>query len=116
MRSVCFCLFFLLFRKNGLHHVAGLRYVGKIDLRSDSLRSARLRSRIATRPRSVIKACTDLFRLIFFKRAGVGLACAQAELRQHIKNLAALYFQLAREIVNSNLAHPPLFDVVTQSP
>lgn len=71
---------------------------------------------MATGPPAVIKAPADLFRLIIFKRAGVGFAHTQAELRQYVKNLAALYFQLAREIVNSNLAHPPLFDVVTQSP
>jgi hypothetical protein len=116
VRPVRFSLVFLLFRKNGLHHVAWLGYVGKIDLRSDSLRAARLRSAMATLARSMVKASTYLFGFILFKRAGVGLACTQAEFRQHVKNLAALYFQLAREIVNSNLAHPPLFNFATQSP
>jgi hypothetical protein len=37
------------------------------------------------------------------------LAFTQAELSQHVKNLPALDFHLAREIVDSNLAHPPLF-------
>jgi hypothetical protein len=39
----------------------------------------------------------------------MGLACAQAELRQNVKNLPALDFHLAREIVDTNLTHPPLF-------
>jgi hypothetical protein len=39
----------------------------------------------------------------------VGLAGSQAELRQYVKNLPALDFHLACEIVDSNLTHPPLF-------
>src|SRR6185437_10053626 len=34
---------------------------------------------------------------------------AQSQFCQRIENLAALDFQLARQIVDSNLAHPPLF-------
>jgi len=52
---------------------------------------------------------TDLVGLVLLDRAGVGLALAQAEFRQNVKNLPTLDFHLAREIVNSNLAHPPLF-------
>ena len=44
------------------------------------------------------------------KLTGVGLACAQAEFRQYVKNLPALDFHLAREIVDTNLTHPPLFE------
>jgi hypothetical protein len=39
----------------------------------------------------------------------VGLAGGQAEFRQYVKNLPALDFHLAREIVDTNLTHPPLF-------
>jgi hypothetical protein len=39
----------------------------------------------------------------------MGLAAGQAEFRQYIKNLPALDFHLAREIVDTNLTHPPLF-------
>jgi hypothetical protein len=46
----------------------------------------------------------------------VGLACAQAELRQYVKNLTALDFHLAREIVDSNLTHPPLFEICYPKP
>jgi hypothetical protein len=41
----------------------------------------------------------------------VSFAGAQAKLRQYVKNLTALDFHLAREIVDSNLTHPPLFNV-----
>jgi hypothetical protein len=46
----------------------------------------------------------------------VGLAGSQAKLRQYVKNLPALDFHLAREIVDSNLAHPPLFNVLPKRP
>jgi hypothetical protein len=51
----------------------------------------------------------NLIGLIFLQRTGVGLAGTQAELCQYIKNLPALDFHLAREIVDTNLTHPPLF-------
>jgi hypothetical protein len=46
----------------------------------------------------------------------VGFAGAQAELRQYVKNLSALDFHLAREIVDSNLTHPPLFKMCYPKP
>jgi len=55
--------------------------------------------------------CADFRRFILVKRTGMGLAFAQAKLRQNVKNLAALDFQLSCEIVDSNLAHPPLFRI-----
>jgi len=39
----------------------------------------------------------------------MGFAVGQAKLRQNVEDLTALDFHLAREIVDSNLAHPPLF-------
>jgi hypothetical protein len=39
----------------------------------------------------------------------VGLAAGKPELTQYVKNLTALDFHLAREIVDTNLTHPPLF-------
>jgi hypothetical protein len=59
---------------------------------------------------------TDLVGLMVFDRAGVGLAFTQAEFSQHVKNLTALDFHLSREIVNSNLAHPPLFRMCYPKP
>jgi hypothetical protein len=46
----------------------------------------------------------------------VGLAGSQAKLRQYVKNLPALDFHLAREIVDSNLTHPPLFRLCYPKP
>jgi hypothetical protein len=39
----------------------------------------------------------------------VGLSGGQAELCQYVENLPALDFHLAREIIDTNLTHPPLF-------
>jgi hypothetical protein len=44
------------------------------------------------------------------------LSRGQAELRQYVKNLPALDFHLAREIVDSNLTHPPLFKLCYPKP
>jgi hypothetical protein len=58
----------------------------------------------------------NLIGLIFLQRTGVGLAGTQAELCQYIKNLPALDFHLAREIVDTNLTHPPLFKICRPKP
>jgi hypothetical protein len=58
----------------------------------------------------------NLCRLMLFKRAGVGFARSQAEFRQYVKNLPALDFHLAREIVDTNLTHPPLFKICCPMP
>jgi len=39
----------------------------------------------------------------------MGLATGQTQLCQYVKNLLALDFHLACEIVDTNLTHPPLF-------
>jgi len=54
----------------------------------------------------------NLLRLVRFERTGVRFAGSQAELLQYVKNLLALDFHLSREIVDTNLAHPPLFNSV----
>jgi hypothetical protein len=63
-----------------------------------------------------LKLPADLLGLVVFNRAGVSFALTQAELPQDIKNLLALDFHLAREIVDSNLAHPPLFETCYPKP
>jgi hypothetical protein len=105
----------LLFRQNGLQRVAGFGNVGKIHLWLDSLRCARLGA-AAARSVAALKYSAHLFGLIVFNRAGVSFAITQAELSQNIKNLFALDFHLAREIVDSNLAHPPLFETCYPKP
>ncbi len=106
-----FFLFFFLLRQNGLQHVAGLGDVREVDFWCDGLLSARGRgAAMAGRARSALKLRANLVGFITLKAAGVGLACAQAEFRQYVKNLSALDFHLAREIVDTNLTHPPLFE------
>jgi hypothetical protein len=108
---------FLFLGQNGLHHVAGLGHMGEIDLGLDALRGARGRgASLAARPRGALKLRANLLRLVVFQRTGVGLAGRQAELRQYVKNLPALDFHLACEIVDSNLTHPPLFRMCCLKP
>jgi hypothetical protein len=103
-------LFFLLLGgQNGLQHVAGLGDVREIDFGRDTLRRARKGAALAARPRSTLKLCADLLRLVVLQRTGVGLAAGQAKFRQNVKNPPTLDFHLACEIVNTNLTHPPLF-------
>ena len=42
----------------------------------------------------------------------MGLTLGQTQTSQSIENLFAFDFQLTRQIVNSNLTHPPLFVVL----
>ena len=60
----------------------------------------------------MIEASAHLLSFILFKRAGVRLSGTQTEIGQHLENLPALDFKLARKIVDSNLTHPPLFTVI----
>jgi len=66
--------------------------------------------------RSMLEVPANFFGFMLLDRTRVSLALTQTEFREHIKNLPALDFQLAREIVNSNLAHPPLFRMCYPSP
>ena len=101
-------LVFLFFGEDRLEHVARFGDVGEIDFGGYGLRTTRGR-RVTRCAGAIVELPPYLFSLVLFERAGVGLACADAELCQYLKNLAALDFQLSREIVDSNLTHPPLF-------
>jgi len=117
MKLACLFFFLLLVGQNGLHHVAGLGDVGEIDFGRYALRGARGRGApVAARSRSTLELRANLLRLVIFQRTGVGLAARQAEFCQYVKNLTALDFHLAREIVDSNLTHPPLFKICYPKP
>jgi len=58
----------------------------------------------------------NLVSFMVFDRTRVCLTLTQTEFREYIKNLATLDFHLTREIVNSNLAHPPLFRMCCPKP
>ncbi len=89
--------------------------MGKVNLGLDSLRCARLGTGAAGSA-AALKYAAHLLGLVLFNRAGVSFTLTQAELSQNIKNLLALDFHLAREIVDSNLAHPPLFETCYPKP
>jgi hypothetical protein len=60
---------------------------------------------------------THLLRLVILNGTRVRkLALTQAQFRQYVKDLPAFDFHLAREIVDSNLAHPPLFRICYPKP
>jgi hypothetical protein len=116
MRVARFFLFFLFLGQNGLEHVAGLGDMREVDFWRYDLRSACGRGAcVAGRAGCVLKMRAHLLCLVRLQGAGVGLAGTQAELRQNVKNLPALDFHLAREIVDTNLAHPPLFRIRFQT-
>jgi len=106
---------FLLLGQDGLQCIAGLGDVGQINLRLYPLRRTRRDARAAGST-GALKMPAYLLGLVVFNRTGVGLALTQAEFSQHVKNLLALDFHLAREIVDSNLAHPPLFETCYPKP
>ena len=109
-------LFFFL-GQNGLHHVPGLGDMREINLGGKCLCSARLRAaRMARRVRSLLEMRPYLVSLVVFDRTRVSLALSQAQFPEYIENLSAFDFQLARQIVNSNLAHPPLFRICYPTP
>jgi hypothetical protein len=112
----CLFFFFLLLGQEGLHHIARLGNVRKIDLGDDGFRGVAAGRRACMRgvPRFPRKVRTNLLSLVQFQRTGVRLACRNAELRKNVENRSRLYFQLFREIVNTNLTHPPLFNVRRQ--
>jgi hypothetical protein len=60
------------------------------------------------------KVRTNLLSLVQLQRTGVRLASRNADFRENLENRARLYFQLFREIIDSNLTHPPLFNVCRQ--
>ena len=105
-------LLFLLLGQDSLHHIAGLGDVRQIDLGNDAGRAVAGRRGIRCRPRIRRKMRANLFRLVAFERAGVRFARRHTEFRKNVENRARLNFQLFREIVDTNLAHPPLFNSV----
>lgn len=54
----------------------------------------------------------NFFRFIRLERTGVGLLFRDAEFGQHVQDGLAFHFQLASQIVDSNL-HPPFISSVS---
>ncbi len=108
---------FLLLGQKGLHHIARLGDVRKIDLGDDGFRAMTARRNASMRrsaPRFPHKVRTNLLRLVQLQRAAVRLAAGNAEFRKNVENRPRLDFQLFCEIVDTNLTHPPLFSLCRQ--
>ncbi len=88
----------------------------QINLRGYGLRRTRRASAGVTPLAPMLEVRADLVGLVILDRTRVRLALTQAEFSEHVKNLTAFDFHLAREIVNSNLAHPPLFRLCCPKP
>ena len=94
-------------------HIAWPGNMGEVDLGLDCLgvdtagtrglrRSLRLTRRTA-------KMSPHFFCLMIFKRAGMRLLLGDADFKQHVENRFAFDFQFPGQVVDSSLAHPPLF-------
>jgi hypothetical protein len=104
-------LLLLLFGQHSLQHITGFGDVREIDFGCDALLgTGTLAARMGRGARAVLKVRAHLVGLVVLQRTGVSLAGGQAELCQYVKNLPTLDFHLAREIVDTNLTHPPLFN------
>ena len=110
-------LFLLLLGLDRLQHIAWLGDVREVDLGSNRLGRA-IRGSTVRRGRllAVREVLAHLVGLMLFKRTGMGFAGGQTQFSQNFKNLLTLDFQLAREIVDSNLTHPPLFRICYPKP
>jgi len=107
-----FFLFFLL-GQNRLHRIAGLRNVRKVEFGGRRLRPMAIGRTCGMRPRPRLlnKMRANLIRFLRLERTGVCLSSSNAKLGKNVENRERLDFQLFREIVDTNLAHPPLFGV-----
>jgi len=90
-------------RQDRLQRVPGLADLRQVNLRAEFFPTGALACRCAAH---VVEVLADLHRFVFFHRAGVRLFFRDAHFYEHVENLLALHFQLACQIVDSNL-HPP---------
>lgn len=91
-------------RQNCLQRIAGLGDLGQIDFRAELFAASGAVTGV--RAALLMKVLAYFFGLIGFHGTGVGLFLRDADFDKHVENLFAFYFQLASQIVNSNL-HPP---------
>jgi hypothetical protein len=109
---------FVLLGQDRLQHIARLGDVRQIDLRNHSLttRPCRTAGRMPGRLRALVKMRTNLLRFIPLQRAGVSLHAIDPEFRKNVDNRTRLHFQLACQIIDTNLTHPPLFSYSAAKP
>lgn len=107
-----FIFLFLFLGQDCLQHIAGLGDVRQIDFGHNASRALAARCAACRGPGPACKVRANSIRLVSLERAGVRFAALNAQLRKNVENRARLDFQFFREIVNTNLAHPPLFTSV----
>ena len=91
--------------------------MGEVNLRLNALLpSGSCGITVTGRTAAALKLSAHLFGFVRLQGTGVRLAFTQTELRQYVKNLPTLDFHLACEIVDSYLAHPPLFRLCYPKP
>jgi len=104
----------ILARQNGLQRIAGLGDLGEIDFGAELVAAATTATAVAVAGAAgLTEILADLLGLIDLHGAGVGLFLRDADLDKHVENLFAFHFQLASQIVNSNL-HPPLLSLMPE--
>lgn len=99
-----------LFLVESLQYIAGTGNVGEVDLRLDPIALA-TGSGLGTRPVTLALLAemgAHFFRFVAFERTGMSLLGGNAGRAQGIQDRLALNFQFSCQIVDSNLAHPPL--------
>ncbi len=100
----CFCL--LLY---GSQHISRTGDIRQVDLGLDLVFGAGARGFRGSRRLFGMSAeiLADQYCLVLLDRAGVRLLFGNSDFGKRVKNRLALDFQLPRQIVDSNLAHPP---------
>jgi hypothetical protein len=82
--------------------------VGEVDLGLDFVSLARgTRGPGWSRLSGGAEMGPHLVCFVVFKRTGMGFLFSDTNFRQDVKNRLALDLQLSRQIVDSNLTHPP---------
>jgi hypothetical protein len=97
----------LLARQDGLEGIAGLGDLGEIDLGAELFAAGAIAVGGAA---GLMEILAYFFGFIDFDGAGVGLFLRDADFDKHVEDLFAFHFQLASQIVNSNL-HPPFISL-----
>jgi hypothetical protein len=93
-----------------LQNVSGLGDVRQVNLRLNcfGLGARRARGLGGRAFAGATQLDADSLRLILFQRTGVCLLLGHPNFGQYVENGFTLDFQLSGQIVDSNLAHPPL--------
>lgn len=96
---------------DGIQNIARPGNIGEVDLSLDLVRAAgarRLRGSLRFSG-GLAKVGAHFLRFVLFNRTGMRLLLGDPDQFKNIEKSFAFDFQFPRQIVDSNLAHPPLF-------